>query len=201
MFLATEPPEAQISSAPKAGHVAQAKARKLKVFQTQIGFYDTVVAAPSRPAALRAWGVHQDLFAAGQARVMTDDAATAAALRHPGTPLRRPVGAEGPFELEAATLPSMPDVPKPRAKPAKRAATPGTKPPPDRTKLTAAEAVLRDLDQQRLREEGELQREQDALDRRTEAAQQAYVAARKRASAAVASARQAYRKAGEGEGS
>jgi len=37
--------------------------RKLKVFQAQLGFYDTVVAVPGRAAALRAWGVHQDLFA------------------------------------------------------------------------------------------------------------------------------------------
>jgi hypothetical protein len=37
-----------------------------KVFQAQFGFYDTVVAAPSQVAALRAWGIHQNLFAGGQ---------------------------------------------------------------------------------------------------------------------------------------
>ena len=50
--------------------------RKLKVFQAQFGFYDTVVAAPSRAAALRAWGTHQNLFASGEAKVATDEAAT-----------------------------------------------------------------------------------------------------------------------------
>ena len=30
-------------------------ARKLKVFQAQFGFYDTVVAAASHTAGLRAW--------------------------------------------------------------------------------------------------------------------------------------------------
>jgi hypothetical protein len=53
--------------------------RKLKVFQAQFGFYDTVVAAPSRAAALHAWGSRQDLFANGQAKVTTDEAAVAAA--------------------------------------------------------------------------------------------------------------------------
>ena len=33
--------------------------RKLKVFQTQFGFFDTVLAAPSQAAALRAWGTHR----------------------------------------------------------------------------------------------------------------------------------------------
>lgn len=60
--------------------------RKLKVFQAQFGFYDTVVAAPSQAAALRAWGTHQDLFASGAATVTTDEAAIAAALAHPETP-------------------------------------------------------------------------------------------------------------------
>jgi hypothetical protein len=32
---------------------------KLKVFQAQFGFYDTVVTAPSQAAALCAWGVSQ----------------------------------------------------------------------------------------------------------------------------------------------
>ena len=41
--------------------------RKLKVFQAQFGFYDTIVAAPSQAAALRAWGVNQNLFASGEA--------------------------------------------------------------------------------------------------------------------------------------
>jgi len=36
--------------------------RKLKVFQAQFGFFDTVVAAPSRAAALRAWGARQKIY-------------------------------------------------------------------------------------------------------------------------------------------
>ena len=58
-------------------------ARKLKVFQAQFGFYDTVVVASSQTAALLAWGTHQNLFASGEAKVATDEAAVAAALEHP----------------------------------------------------------------------------------------------------------------------
>jgi hypothetical protein len=52
--------------------VAKTSGAKMMVFEAHLGFYDTVVAAPSRAAALRAWGVHQDLFAAGEARVTSD---------------------------------------------------------------------------------------------------------------------------------
>lgn len=38
-------------------------ARKFKVFRTPAGFYDASVAAPSRKAALAAWGSHAGLFA------------------------------------------------------------------------------------------------------------------------------------------
>jgi hypothetical protein len=72
--------------------LAKPKARKLKVFQAQFGFYDTVVAAPSQAAALRAWGTRQNLFASGDAKVVTDEAAVAAATAQPETPLRRAIG-------------------------------------------------------------------------------------------------------------
>ncbi|RYF99054.1 MAG: cell envelope biogenesis protein TolA, partial [Caulobacteraceae bacterium] len=70
------------------------------MFQAQFGFYDTVVAAPSQAAALRAWGVRQNLFADGTARLTDDSQAVEAALAHPETPLRRAVGSSEPFALE-----------------------------------------------------------------------------------------------------
>ena len=175
------------------------KAPKLKVFQAQFGFYDTVVAAPSQAAALRAWGTHQNLFADGQARVTTDEAAVRAAFAHPETPLRRAVGSNDAFELEPASLPKIPDAPK-RAEtatsPAKSAAEAPPKPPADRSKLDAAEAALRRLDEDRKSEEANLRRRQDELDAEIAAAQDAYVRDRKAATAAVVDARKAYRKAG-----
>ncbi len=181
--------------------MAKSRPTKLKVFQAQFGFYDTVVAASSQAAALRAWGIHQNLFASGEATVATDEAAVAAALAHPDTPLRRAVGSSDPFQLEPANLPTFPDAPK-RAtlKPsAKAKPAPPPKPPADRSGLDAAEAALRRLDDARKGEEAALRRRQDELDTQRARAQSVYVERRKAATAAVVEARKAYRSAG-GEG-
>jgi hypothetical protein len=176
--------------------MAQARSRRLKVFQAQFGFYDTVVAAPSQAAALRAWGVHQNLFADGQAKITNDSKAVEAALAHPETPLRRAVGSHDPFAVDPAGLPKIPVAPKKAEAPAKPKAKAGPpKPPADRTKLDAAEKALRKLDDDREREEARLKRQQDELDADIAAAQADYVAARKVATALVVEARQAYREA------
>ena len=170
--------------------------RKLKVFQAQFGFYDTVVAAPSRAAALRAWGTHQDLFASGQASETTDKAAVAAATAHPETPLRRAVGSTDPFALKPEGLPEVPDAPKPKTAAAKAKPVAPAKPPADRSKLDAAEKALRALDERRKNEEADFRHEQDELETRRDAAQSAYVEDRKGATAKLVEARAAYRKAG-----
>jgi len=156
------------------------------------------VAAPSQAAALRAWGTHQNLFASGEAKVATDEAAVAAATAHPETPLRRAVGSSDPFALEPTSLPKVPDAPKkaPAKRPEKPKASASPKPAADRSKLDAAEKALRALDEQRKGEEADLRREQEAFEARREAAQSAYVDARKAATAKVVDARTAYRKAG-----
>ena len=59
-------------------------ARKLKTYQTSIGFYDLAIAAPSMKAALEAWGAASNLFHQGVARESEDSgviAATTASLR------------------------------------------------------------------------------------------------------------------------
>jgi hypothetical protein len=178
--------------------VAQVPGRKLKVFQAQFGFYDTVVAAPSQAAALRAWGTHQNLFASGDATLATDEAAVSAARAHPETPLRRAVGSGDAFALEPTSLPTVPDAPnRPAAKSAlkaKPAKPPG--PAPDRSKLDSAEKALGQLDDRRKREEAAFRQQEDDLERRRTDAQAAYVEARKAATAKVVEARTAYRKAG-----
>ena len=174
------------------------KARRLKVFQAQFGFYDSVVAAPSQPAALRAWGTHQNLFADGQARVTTDTAAVAAALAHPEVPLRRPLGSTGAFEVEPTALPTVPDLPKsvsPRPKSDAKAKQ-RPKPPPDRSSLDAAERAVADLDAGRKAEEKVLKQRQEDLDAEIVAAREAYLTDRKAAKNALAAEREAYRKAG-----
>lgn len=169
------------------------------MFQAQFGFHDSVVAAPSQPAALRAWGVHQNLFANGQARVAEDPKAVAAALAHPNTPLRRAVGSSDSFALDAG-LPRVPaakrarDAPQAKAKPRVAAA-----PVADRGKLDVAEAALRKLDDAWAREAAALQDRKDELDALIRAAKAAHAKRRGAAVEAVKAARAVYRKAG-GEG-
>jgi hypothetical protein len=178
--------------------LAKPARRKLKVFQAQLGFYDTVVGAPSQAAALRAWGVHQNLFASRQASLTDDEAAIKAALAHPETPLKRAAGSKDPFDLQAR-LPDVPDAPKRKAapkRPAKAPRAPHSAPPADRGQLDAAEAALHRLDEARKHEETYLQRRQEELDQVRSAAQTAYVEARKAATTKVVAAREAYRDAG-----
>jgi hypothetical protein len=75
--------------------------KPLKVFQAHMGFYDTVVAAPSQKAALEAWGAGKNQFAKGFAKVTNDPVAVQSALGNPGVVLRRPFGSSGPFKRDA----------------------------------------------------------------------------------------------------
>ena len=178
--------------------MAASKGRKLKVYQAPFGFHESVVAAPSQAAALRAWGSHQNLFADGSAEIATDEAAIQAALAHPETPLRRAIGSSDPFQLEAKSLPKMPPAEKQKPqKSAKRAKPPAPEPlPPDRTQLDQAEERLRALNGKRRWEEDRFERRLEELQAEQAEAQRAYVEERKSADAAIETARKAYRKAG-----
>lgn len=106
-------------------------ARRLKVFRTAAGFDDAFVAAPSRAAALRAWGADRDLFARGVAEEVTDAGLTAEPLARPGEVIRR---SRGTAAEQLAALPPG------RAK--KPRAPTEAETPPDRRALDAAEAAL-----------------------------------------------------------
>src|SRR5258707_7499708 len=80
-------------------------ARKLKTFQTSLGFFDQAIAAPSMKAALEAWGADSNLFHQGAAKESDDPDVIAAAMAKPGVVLRRPVGSDGSFG-EHAELPT-----------------------------------------------------------------------------------------------
>ena len=141
--------------------------RKLKVFRTPTGFHDAYVAAPSRKAALKAWGADADLFARGTAEQITDPRLMAEPLKHPGEVIRVSRGdlaaqlkALGPRKKPAAKK-------KPESKPASK--PPKPKPPPRRDKVDEAEAAL---DQARHTQAGEraaLEKQRDAIDRKLEA--------------------------------
>lgn len=80
-------------------------ARKLKTYQTSLGFFDLAVAAPSMKAALEAWGADSNLFHQGAAKQSDDPEVIEATMTAPGVVLKRPVGSSGPFR-EHAELPT-----------------------------------------------------------------------------------------------
>lgn len=80
-------------------------ARKLKTYQTSLGFFDLAIAAPSMKAALEAWGADSNLFHQGAAKESDDPDVIAATMAKPGVVLRRPVGSDGSFS-EHAKLPT-----------------------------------------------------------------------------------------------
>ncbi|MBJ6120597.1 hypothetical protein [Sphingomonas mollis] len=110
-------------------------ARALKVFRMPIGFHDAYVAAPSRKAALAAWGADRDLFARGIAEEVTDAELMAEPLASPGTVIRR---SRGSAAEQMAALPAD-KKPKVRAKTTSR-----NLPKPDRAELEQAEQAIED---------------------------------------------------------
>ena len=99
-------------------------ARRLKTYQTTLGFFDLAVAAPSMKAAAEAWGSNLNVFNKGFAKETHDPAIVAATMAKPGVVLRRPVGSNADFS-EHAKLPKdlpidkvkeRPTKPRPKAK-------------------------------------------------------------------------------------
>ncbi|WP_312010449.1 hypothetical protein [Bradyrhizobium cenepequi] len=76
-------------------------ARKLKTYETSLGFFDLAIAAPSMKAALEAWGADSNLFHQGAAKQSEDPDVIAATMAAPGVVLKRPVGSSGPFKQHA----------------------------------------------------------------------------------------------------
>lgn len=103
--------------------------RRLKTYQTSLGFYDLAIAAPSMKAALEAWGAGSNLFHQGVAKETEDADVVAATMAKPGVVLRRPAGSNGRF-AEHSDLPADLAVSeggsrreRSRAKPKKRASS------------------------------------------------------------------------------
>ncbi|RTM07039.1 MAG: cell envelope biogenesis protein TolA, partial [Bradyrhizobiaceae bacterium] len=158
--------------------------RKLKTYQTSLGFYDQAIAAPSMKAALEAWGASSNLFHQGAAKETEDPDIVAATLAKPGVVLRRPVGSNGPF-TESAELPRdlAGEDSKPIRKSGKRAA---------KTAKKNAKKPSRELDDQAARKaaaafENE-ERRREAARRKEEAARASERARRDKAVAAAETA-------------
>jgi len=81
-------------------------ARKLKTYQTSLGFFDLAIAAPSMKAALEAWGADSNLFHQGAAKESHDPDVIAATMEKPASFL----GARlEPTDL-SANMPSFPPI-------------------------------------------------------------------------------------------
>lgn len=73
----------------------------IKVYTSNLGFYQVAVAARSQRLALAHWGMKRDLFREGLAEESRDPKAIEAAMRKVGMVVRRPLGSTGPFEERA----------------------------------------------------------------------------------------------------
>lgn len=157
---------------------------KLKVFRTPIGFHDVYVAAPSRKAALAAWGASTDLFSAGIAEQVKDEPqATKAALAKPGEVVRisraSPKGDEkgGPRIKSGVT----------KNKKSKRR--------PSRAAVDRAEAAFVELEAKQAAERADLAKEEERLAKRRRALEDKQRQAMARAEAKRDAAKARYRKA------
>lgn len=165
---------------------------RLKVYKTQIGFHDWLVAAPSQKAALKAWDVKKNLFATGSAAIVTDKHAVELAMKTPGEPV-----ALDPDHI-ASRLSRVVSLDEHRRRKTGRhsAKAPTLKPPkprkPDRSKLDRAEDALEDFRKRALRERAALLRARKALDLKAEDLETELEAERQRLEKAIEDAREAY---------
>jgi hypothetical protein len=172
---------------------AKAKSQRLKVYMTQIGFHNWLVAAPSQKAALAAWDVKENLFAMGSARVVTDKDCIELAMTTPGVPVPVDTG----HDLAKVTRVVRLDEHR-RRKPAHRAEkAPARKPAarrrkPDRTKLDRAEDALQEFQKRAVRERAALLRARKALDLKAEELEEDLEAEQERLETALEQARERY---------
>lgn len=145
--------------------------RKLKVFRTPTGFHDAYVAAPSRKAALAAWGAESDLFAHGTAEEVTDAQLTAEPLAQPGKVIRVSRGdlaaqlrALGPRKKPVTKKPARSS---PEQKRVRKASEP--KPPPKRERVDEAEAALDEALKAHSAERAALEKQRDLIERKLDA--------------------------------
>ena len=84
---------------------------RLKVFAWSNGLKTYAVATTSRPKALEAWGIHQDLFADGTAREIDDPVLVKAATAQPGVVVEQGVDGGAAKAIAAVRPPPKPKGP------------------------------------------------------------------------------------------
>jgi hypothetical protein len=165
-------------------------ARTLKVFRTSTGFHDAYVAAPSRAAALRAWGSDNDLFARGAAEEICDPKLMAEPLANPGEVIRK---SRGSLEEQLAALPK--DEARHRSPQSIEAHGPKPKKPvarPPRARLAKAEAALAALEERQRAELEALTKREDALRRERRLLEEDQASEREKLDRALSKAKAAY---------
>jgi len=148
-------------------------ARKLKTYQTSLGFFDLAIAAPSMKAALEAWGADSNLFHKGAAKESDDPDVIAATMKKPGVVLRRAVGSDGSLGEHAELPTSLGDGKRPtktgRKPPGRKAETPPSRPVDNAAKHKTALA----FEKEQKRRERERASEEAARQKERERRQQA----------------------------
>ncbi len=141
--------------------------RALKLFRTAIGFHDAYVAAPSRKAALEAWGTDKNLFARGVAEQVDDPELFDRLSETPGEVFRR---ARGSAKDHHAALPAK----LPTARKASREPKP---PKPSNDDVRKARAALDALEKEQVTEAAALRRREAELARERRAMEQEHASA------------------------
>ena len=143
-------------------------ARKLKTYETSLGFFDLAIAAPSMKAALEAWGADSNLFHQGAAKESDDPDVVAATMAKPGVVLRRPVGSDGPFGEHAELPTNLGDgdrptkaARKPKGRNAKKRQTSPVDKAAERKAVLAYEREQKHRERERAREEAARQQERE----------------------------------------
>ena len=179
---------------------ASGRGRKFKVFRTPIGFHDAYVAAPSRKAALEAWGADSNIFAQGIAEEVTDPALMEEPLARPGEVIRR---ARGSAEEHVAAADSQRPAkkeggsrikenrPSLRPSPAKRE----RRKKPSREELDAAEEALEKAERKQRKALGRIDEQIQKLERERRDLQRKHERERDELADEVERARSAYRRA------
>lgn len=150
-------------------------ARKLKTYQTSLGFFDLAIAAPSMKAALEAWGADSNLFHQGAAQEVDDPAVVAATMASPGIVLKRPVGSKGAFKEEAELPKNLPlgKVEAPRGKPKLKSRAKTKAEPHRKSDDKAAREAIVNLEKERKRREAERRKEEVAREKKAKRQAQA----------------------------
>ena len=136
---------------------------RTKVYMTRIGVRDWLVAADSQKAALKAWDVHRNLFATGEARITNDPAHVALAMKTPGLPVPAPGRVHAPEEKAKGSN----VVRLATARPAR--AEPAASKVKDTSKLDAVEQELRGLERETARERADIEKRKRTIEMELEA--------------------------------